>query len=40
MMFRTRAPLNREQSIPKIPAKSVPALRQEPEISIGFGLGS
>jgi len=28
-----------EQSIPKIPAKSVPALHQEPEISIGFGLG-
>jgi ATP-dependent exoDNAse (exonuclease V) alpha subunit len=28
-----------EQSIPKIPAKSVPALQQEPEISIGFGLG-
>ncbi len=27
-----------EQSIPKIPAKSVPALHQEPEISIGFGL--
>jgi ATP-dependent exoDNAse (exonuclease V) alpha subunit len=28
-----------EQSIPKIPAKSVPALHQEPEISMGFGLG-
>ena len=28
-----------EQSIPKIPAKSVPTLHQEPEISIGFGLG-
>jgi conjugative relaxase-like TrwC/TraI family protein len=28
-----------EQSIPKIPAKSVPALQQEPEISMGFGLG-
>jgi conjugative relaxase-like TrwC/TraI family protein len=27
-----------EQSIPKIPAKSVPALQQEPEISMGFGL--
>lgn len=27
-----------EQSIPTIPAKSVPALRQEPEINIGFGL--
>lgn len=30
---------NPEQSIPKIPAKSVPALHQEPEISMGFGLG-
>jgi ATP-dependent exoDNAse (exonuclease V) alpha subunit len=28
-----------EQSIPKMPAKSVPALHQEPEISMGFGLG-
>jgi hypothetical protein len=28
-----------EQSIPNIPAKSVPALHQEPEISMGFGLG-
>src|SRR5277367_2646184 len=31
--------LRPEQAIPKIPAKSVPALHQEPEISIGFGLG-
>jgi len=28
-----------EQSIPKIPEKIVPALHQEPEISMGFGLG-
>jgi conjugative relaxase-like TrwC/TraI family protein len=28
-----------EHSIPKIPAKSVPTLHQEPEISMGFGLG-
>ena len=28
-----------EQSIPKIPAKSVPSLHREPEISMGFGLG-